>query len=527
MTTNTKRLSKLGISAVFVIIIAMLLTGAVNAGLGYYESNSKLVLRVQEEYAAKKSEVLTLIADALKEAEGESAQEALKYYEALALREKLIQEERFYQYYKTKKDYHYYGKYYELFNNVSNADTLILGSSRAVYGVNPKILEDEGVEGSFYNYAFNGARPSYFRSWYHVLKDEANYPIPKTVIYCVDWFMFDTGWMWRDIEGTDAAMGGALYEIRQFMKNNPPKNDDKNPVQTDITTEVTTEPDNIDGVVTTEPIDTEKGGKKYSSGFLGWLERLWDGDLNKIEEFGESLTEDLPLFAYRDKIPQMLSYVVSGQGKKDAEAAEEQRKLLQAELDEKYEEYERILSGEGMTEYPEVQIPSYDHTKSFVVDYDGNITSKYYKGWLPWEFDYAGNAGGNGPQFQERAPDNISYSADNIPAHILAEINAFRQFIKELKRDGVNVIFVQLPDYNGGGVASRNDEVIRAHTKVISDYAEKEGIPFIDYDRIDSADGESVANNKGYYSNWNHLNEKGSEALSKILAKDLKALLSE
>ena len=58
MTTNTKRLSKLGISAVFVIIIAMLLTGAVNAGLGYYESNSKLVLRVQEEYAAKKSEVL-------------------------------------------------------------------------------------------------------------------------------------------------------------------------------------------------------------------------------------------------------------------------------------------------------------------------------------------------------------------------------------------------------------------------------------------------------------------------------------
>ena len=513
--TNAKRLTHLGISAIFVIIIAILLTSAVNAGLSYYDSSSKSLLHLQEEYAKKKSKVLTLTAEALKNAEGESAKEAIEYYEALALKEKLTREERYYQHYKTQKDFHYYGKYYELFNNVHNADTLILGSSRAVYGVNPAILEEEGVEGSFYNYAFNGARPSYFRKWYHILKDEANYPLPETVIYCVDWFMFDTSWMWRDLEGTDAVLGGALYEIRQYVKNNPADDSQTSPSVTEAPD--VSENETVDGVITEQP---EGQNAEAKGGFLGWIEKLWNGDLNKIEEFGESLTKDFPLFASRDKIPQMISYVLSGEGEKMKETVEEEKKVLQAELDALYEEYERILSGESLTEYPEVEIPEYDHSKNFIVDSDGNITSKYYKGWLPWEFDYAGNPAGTGPQFQEREPDKISYDASNIPTHILSEINAFRQLVKEMQSDGVNVIFVQLPDYNGGGTASRNDEVIRAHTEIISDIADKLNITFIDYDRIDNPDGESIANNKGYY-----LNEKGAEAFTKILAKELKELL--
>jgi hypothetical protein len=320
-------------------------------------------------------------------------------------------------------------------------------------------------------------------------------------------------------------MGGALYEIRQFMTNNPPSADENN---TEVTTvPSSTELETVDGIVTTEPAVTENTESSYKGGVLGFLQKLWNGDLNKIEKFGESLTDDLALFAYRDKIPQMISYVFSGQGEKDEKTAESERILLQAELDAKYEEYERILSGEGMTDYPEVEIPEYDHSKSFKVDHDGNITSKYYKGWLPWEFDYAGNPSGSGPQFQEKGPDNISYSADNIPSHIQAEILAFRKLLDDFEKDGVNVILVQLPDYNGGGIGTRNDEAIRAHTKIISDIAADRGLTFIDYDTVSSAAGESVANFKEHYSNWNHLNEKGSTAFSKILAEDLKALLNK
>ena len=104
---------------------------------------------------------------------------------------------------------------------------------------------------------------------------------------------------------------------------------------------------------------------------------------------------------------------------------------------------------------------------------------------------------------------------------------AFRRLITALKRDGVNVIFVHLPDYNGGGVASRDEASIINHTKYIEDFAKKNGIPFINYDTTANPRGESIANHKNYYSNWNHLNEKGAAAFSKLLAEDLAALLKK
>lgn len=516
--SNKKAILRLFLSSLCVLLVAFILTGSVNLGLDYYGDSSSALLRVQNEMAQKKSEVLSLTAEALKNAEGENAQAAQKYYEALALKEKLVAEENFYRHYKNRKDYHYYGKFFELFNDVHSADTLIIGSSRAVYGVNPKILEENSdLDGhSFYNFAFNGARPSYFENWYRILKEEAKYPIPKTVIYCVDWFMFDPAWMWRDMNGTDAANGGALYELRLYMKDNP-KEDADTPAATDPFAPEET------SAVTEDGTEDKGGNKKEKTTFLGWLKKLWNGELKGIEELGEELTGKLSLFSGRDEIPEMLGYVFSGRGPADIKAAKAERVTLQAELDALYADYNRILSGEGVTtEYPEVTLPSYKH--SFTVDYDGNITSSYYKGWLPWEFEYAGNSQGQGAQFQEGGPQVVSYPPGNAPAQ---EQMALRRMISAMKKDGVNVIFVHMPDYNGGGASSRDDASITNHVQVIKEFAERNDIPFIDYDTVQNPRGESIANHKKYYSNWNHLNELGAEAFSKLLAEDLAALLKK
>ena len=153
--SQKKYFTRLFVSSLCVLLVALILTGGVNFGLDYYRNSSGAVVRVRNEMSQKKADILSLTAEALKDAEGESAQAAQKYYEALALKEKLIAEENFYKHYKNRKDYHYYGKFFELFNDVHGADTLIIGSSRAVYGVNPAILEkNSDLDGySFYNYA--------------------------------------------------------------------------------------------------------------------------------------------------------------------------------------------------------------------------------------------------------------------------------------------------------------------------------------------------------------------------------------
>ena len=67
------------------------------------------------------------------------------------------------------------------------------------HGVNPKYIE-EAYSGkgdrSFFNFSLNGSNPSYYVEWYKFFK-ESGYPKPRTIVYCVDWFMTDLGWLWR------------------------------------------------------------------------------------------------------------------------------------------------------------------------------------------------------------------------------------------------------------------------------------------------------------------------------------------
>ena len=71
------------------------------------------------------------------------------------------------------------------------ADTIILGSSTAVYGYVPKAFHSLSSRGcdfqSTYNFALYGAQPPYFNQWYkHVFRP--HHPSPALAIISIDWF---------------------------------------------------------------------------------------------------------------------------------------------------------------------------------------------------------------------------------------------------------------------------------------------------------------------------------------------------
>lgn len=87
-------------------------------------------------------------------------------------------------------------KYRDVFKKNNKADIFILGNSHAAHGIIPSYMELSGH--ITYNYAFNGAGPSFNYDLYRVyLKKYQNKP--KLVIYAVNWFMFDSKWMFRKI----------------------------------------------------------------------------------------------------------------------------------------------------------------------------------------------------------------------------------------------------------------------------------------------------------------------------------------
>lgn len=231
----------------------------------------------------------------------------------------LSQQEQFYQTYAYANDrsyyYHYYGKFYELYKQVESANVLILGSSHAVYGLNPKYLEQADTgDNRYYNFALNGATPSYYLDWYNGPFTEAGYQTPDTVIFCVDWFMFDSEWMWRTI-GYDTPNGKGIDVMRKIIAA------DK------------------DGEESKE--DEEPTGE--SSEKPAW----YDIDAWETYIFGK-----IPLISERDRIPEMISWVCGGAEPMTVELAD------MYGYDKEYEhDYFRDSWGDVVSEYYKGFVP--------------------------------------------------------------------------------------------------------------------------------------------------------------------------
>jgi len=90
---------------------------------------------------------------------------------------------------------HYDGQFQEIFEKRVNADYIFIGTSHFTHGVTPEEFEVSGKK--FFNFALNGSNPSYYVWWYNDVFKANRYVKPKAIIVGVDWFMFDTDWLWR------------------------------------------------------------------------------------------------------------------------------------------------------------------------------------------------------------------------------------------------------------------------------------------------------------------------------------------
>jgi len=100
---------------------------------------------------------------------------------------------------RANKDYaiidHYDGQFQEIYEKRVNADYIFIGTSHVTHGVTPQEFEKSGKK--FFNFALNGATPSYYVWWYNDVFKANYYPKPKAIVIGVDWFMFDSDWLWR------------------------------------------------------------------------------------------------------------------------------------------------------------------------------------------------------------------------------------------------------------------------------------------------------------------------------------------
>jgi lysophospholipase L1-like esterase len=131
------------------------------------------------------------------------------------------------------------------------------------------------------------------------------------------------------------------------------------------------------------------------------------------------------------------------------------------------------------------------------------IPSKYYNGFIPYE-----RKGG------------LDKKRDLTPRNGKAQIDAFEDLLDEFEKSKVQVIFVQAPGY----LPARDSSNIEESMKLINEIVEKRRILFLDYDtkRI-----TNINTDPSMFSDWIHLNEKGSEAFSKLLKGDIESLLKQ
>ncbi len=523
--SRTAKIIKLLISGAIIIAITLAVALTLNAGLEAYSNESAAALRLDAEYAAKEKAIRAEIAELLAASSNGDAEAAEKYYADLAYKEALEKQEAYYEYYTQNnhkntaegRDYHYYGQFYEMFNNVYNADTIFLGSSRSVYCINPLYLEENEAldEYSFYNFSLNAAGPGYYEQWYEVFKNEAKYPMPDTVIYCVDWFMFDDSdpnwpWMWRKFS-YDTGYGGALYEIRKTVAATPAELSNAVEVTT-TASEVTTEA-LITDELTTPPLTDEK--KEYEN-FRELLVAWWNGEEKPELDFvADYFTKDVPLYAEQKRIPEMLSFYLGGGKAESQNELAAKRTALEIKYQNLVAERDQLKDG-GKSEYPEVEIPNYLATREFRKDKDGNIASSFYKGFIPWEYQYhQSNTSGKRYNIDEVESGNMR----QVVGRNEKEVEALKRLVRQMQADGINVIFLQVPDF----AKHRPQEEIDYHTEFLESIAKELGVELYDYNSAESV--VPCADYQKYFSNWNHMNERGAEEFSKFLAGELVEIL--
>lgn len=110
---------------------------------------------------------------------------------------------------------------------------------------------------------------------------------------------------------------------------------------------------------------------------------------------------------------------------------------------------------------------------------------------------------------QHRALENDSKYTVKIDVNL---INKFKENIRELKNQGINVIFVYTPEY------VKNQDFVQNRDKIFEIFqaiSKAEKIPFWDYSK------DSISFEKQLFYNSEHLNDFGAAIFSKKFSNDL------
>ena len=445
------QLPRVFIKAAIVIAIAIIPIFLMNFGMQSFLDEEVAIVQAAKEKAEAAKQ-------ALLDAASELGEERLEAELAVI---KANQYEEFYQKYKNRESFHYYGQFYEMFENVHNADTIFIGTSHASHGVNPLYVEESVTDRSLFNFALNGSNPQYYVDWYKVFK-EAGYPTPDTIVFCVDWFMCDDGWLWRRLSFDDNP--DQPIDIMRKLNANQSSTPAPAPAVTEDTAAVTE-------IAETAPAETA-GTPEEKINF-------WD-----VDALMSSIFNKLPMIYSRDRIPEMIRHY-TGVDKIDGT--------------EQIADDAPVDSGdEAEDKIPEIPVFTHDYLR----DGSGNITSDYYKGFIPWESGYAGGFAVQG-------------SNDNE-----AQWTALTTLLDQFTADGIKLIFVQIPEHTTGRKAIN----IEKNNARLAELAEKYNAPFLNYnDELESDLNHDYTN----FSDWGHLSKKGSTAFSKQLGKDLAELFAQ
>ena len=461
MKQNTKNLIGLFFSGLIVIALAACAVVGANAMMkGFIADETRAVTAAAE--AAERIRI------AARETEDEQERLHLQL-EELTL--KAEQMEAFYQQYKDRHCYHYFGQYYEMYEQVYNADVIFIGTSHCAHGVNPAYIEEVNPEYSFFNFGLNGSVPSFYVDWYDIFKNEAHYPTPKVIVWCVDWFMCDTGWLWRRITfdtPSDMPIGimRAIVKEEKRASAGAAPEPEKNETAAEEAEETVS-----------APVETKE---KTVAELL--RESVAEHGILAIDEHMTVLMLNNPIFSSRDRIPEMIRYYLKGRSVQIETPAPVTPKI----------------EGRLLTE-ADLVLPTYQHKTLY--DKDRNITSEYYKGYIPWDVPFSGGTTTVGC------------------VHNRGEWRKFEKLLDQFEEDGIKVIFVECPEYTGWQSTDRE-----IHNKELAELAESRGIPFLNYNAELASDLNDDNRN---YSDWGHLSKRGSTAFSKVLAEDLKPVLAE
>lgn len=431
------------IKGLIVVGLAFLMAFGLNSAMQSFLDDEVAVVQAAAERAAK-------IEAALAAAENEA--QAKRLAAELAVK-KAEQYEEFYQKYKTRHCYHYYGQFYEMFDNMYNADTIFIGTSHAAHGINPQYMEEVMPEKSWFNFALNGSNPKYYLDWWKVFI-ESGYPIPETIVYCVDWFMCDDGWLWRriDFDTNPDCPVDIMRKIKAAEKRQAA---------------VESHNAKVEGETVVEEVKTEETKEQPEK--INWF---------NIDEATTYLFSRIPVIYSRDRIPEMIEYYRNGG---EFEMPEEELDLESlTTLDE---------------EAPLPEVPVYKHAHQ--ADQDNNITSSYYKGYIPWERGFSGGTVAQGCNDKED------------------QWKAFEKLLDIFKENDIHVVFVEAPEF----IKGRRTNKMEPNNARIREIADKYGITFYNYNEELAGDINASPMN---FSDWGHMNTKGSTEFSKLLAGDLK-----